>query len=96
MESFPFEPDDWMIHKLSHCNIKINQTTFPIESKEAGSSALNTILALAVSIAQEDIRAFAAYSAFNQFPKTITTLTLSLVERQARSSSDREEKQDVA
>jgi hypothetical protein len=68
MEESPFAPEDWMLHELTHHNVKVNKTSFPKESREVVFAALDAVLDLAVSIPQEDPLAFASYAAFVLFP----------------------------
>ena len=71
MEASPFDPDDWLLHELTHHNVKINRTTFPREGREAVFNALDTILDLATTIPQDDPLSFAAYSAYVLFPRLV-------------------------
>jgi hypothetical protein len=71
IEASPFAPEDWLLHELTHHNVKVNRTSFPKESKEIIFAALDAVLDLAVSIPQEDPLVFASYVAFVLFPRLI-------------------------
>ena len=71
VEASPFDASDWLMHELTQFNVKINRTSFPIESSEIIFTALDDVFKLAVSIPQEYPLAFSAYTAFILFPRLI-------------------------
>ena len=74
MDVSPFDLNVWLLHKLTHFNVKIIGSNFPRESMEIVFSALDTILELTISIPQDDSLSFEAYSAFVLFPRLILRL----------------------
>jgi hypothetical protein len=71
VEASSFDASDWLMHELIQFNVKINRTSFPMESRETIFSALDDILKLEITIPQEDPLAFSAFTAFILFPRLI-------------------------
>jgi hypothetical protein len=94
MVASPFDSDHWLLHELTHYNVKINKTTFSKESTETVFAALDTIMELAVTIPQDKTLAFAACSAFVLFLRLIMPLLPPGCNGKARNSSICEEKHD--